>query len=143
MQKILLAVDGSESCNKAIGKVVDLAQDVNSEITVLTVIEEGLSMQLGASKSQVESEVEEMEEVKEKGINAVANCADAFNDIAKINTITKNGNPAASICEEAKSGDYDFVVVADKGHSAVKKFFLGSTTEKVVRHCEKTVMVVK
>ncbi len=143
MKKILLAIDGSESCNKAIGKVADLTKDINSEVTVITVIEEKISIQLASSRNYIESEVEKIEKIEKEGKDIIESCANAFKDTAEIKTIIKKGNPASKICEEAKSDDYDFVVIADRGKGAVKKFLLGSTAEKVVRYCEKTVMVVK
>lgn len=143
MQKILLAVDGSKSCNKAIGKVAELTKDMNTEITVITVIEERLSMQVVSSKEDVQKEVDKIKDIEKIGKDMINSCANYFKDIAEINTVVKKGNPAEQICEEANSGDYDFIVIADKGQGALKKFFLGSTAEKVVRYCKKTVMVVK
>jgi len=143
MQKILLAVDGSESCNKAIDKAKELAEGVNAEVTIITVFEEAFSIQHSPSKQYVDKKISEMEKVKEARVDIIEKCANNFKDDAKINTITKKGNPAKQICKEAKSGNYDFVLVADKGKSAIKDFFLGSTAEKVVRYCENTVMVVK
>jgi len=53
------------------------------------------------------------------------------------------GNPAEKICQVAEEEDYDMIVVADKGLGGIKRFFLGSISDKVVRHANTSVLVVK
>ncbi|SDM18635.1 universal stress protein [Halarsenatibacter silvermanii] len=134
MEKILLAYDGSETCDKAVGKVSELAQDLNASVTVITVVESATSapsLQNGYS-SQREEKAREMAE----------KCAERIG-IENVNIIAKEGNPAHLICNEAEKGDFDLVVMGERGKSRIKRFLIGSTTEKVVRQSKKSVMVVK
>lgn len=142
MRKILLAVDGSDSCNKAVGKVVELTKDLEAEVTIITIVEEKPSLQV-SSKQKIDEEFSKMEEIREEAEQIAEKCAASFNTHDRVTTLVKEGNAAEAICEKANEEDYDFVVVADMGKGAVKKFLLGSTTEKVVRHCNKSVLVVK
>jgi len=144
MEKILLPVDGSESCNKAINRTISLLEFIEAEVTILTVVEESPSLAGAPSKNRVNERLKNQEKLEEEAYNITGLCAEKLeNKAKKVNRKVEEGNPAYIICQEANSGDYSLVVVADMGKSAIKKFFLGSTTEKVVRFCSKTVMVVK
>lgn len=143
MQKVLLAVDGSDSCNKAIKKVADMAEEMEIELTVLTVIEEKL-FETGGSEGQIIAEQMAMkDEVEDKAEDIMGACVGAFDHVEEIDKKVEYGDPAKKICEEASNQNYDIVALADMGKSSVKKFLLGSTAEKVVRYCNTTVMVVK
>ena len=143
MEKILLAVDGSDSCNKAVVKTNELAEKLNAEVTVLTVVERYMAPEI-YSKMEAEKEVLEDRKIEEKGKEIVDSCINIFgNNKLKINKLVKKGRPAEVICKVAEDGDYDLIILADLGRNAVKKFLLGSTTEKVVRHAKTSVLVVK
>ena len=143
MKKILLAVDGSDSCNKAVTSVVELSYLIDDmEITVLNVVEDVVSPQT-INKKEIKQEFERHKKYEETSQEIVQSCANNFNEECKVRRIVREGNPSTEICKVADEGDYDLVVVADMGRSAIKKFLLGSTTERVVKHCNKSVMVVK
>lgn len=143
MKKILLAVDGSESCNKATNKTVELAEQLNSEVTILTVLEKNMSYD-SYTHDDYKNVKENKEKIDKHGEAIVTECANTFNNPKiKINKLTKKGSPAEVICQVAEENDFDLIVVADMGRNAIKKFLLGSTTEKVVRHATTSVLVVK
>lgn len=143
MEKILLAVDGSDSCNKAVVKTNELAEKLNAEVTVLTVVERYMSPEI-YSKFEAEKEIAEDKDLEKKGEEVVDSCINIFaNNKLNIKKLVKKGRPAEVICQEADAGDYDLIILADLGRNAVKKFLLGSTTEKVVRHAKTSVLVVK
>ena len=143
MKKILLAIDGSESCNKAINTTVELAEKWAANVTIINVIDESLDS-VAFSREQAEEVVEKKKELDQEHEDIVVSCANLFNnDLIEVNEITREGHPAEEICKEADNGDYDLIIVADMGKSSIKKFLLGSTTEKVVRFSNKSVLVVK
>ncbi|RDI47911.1 universal stress protein [Falsibacillus pallidus] len=53
------------------------------------------------------------------------------------------GSPAEALCEYAESSGVDLIVVGNSGHSGIKKFFVGSVSEKVVKHSHCPVLVAK
>ena len=143
MEKILLAVDGSDSCGKAVVKTNELAEKLNAEVTVLTVVERYMAPEI-YSKFEAEKEIFEDKEIEKKGEEIVDSCINIFaNPKININKLVKKGRPAEVICKVAEEGNYDLIILADLGRNAVKKFLLGSTTEKVVRHAKISVLVVK
>lgn len=143
--KILLAIDGSESCSKAVDKVAKLGKDIDIKLTIITVIEEGkFPVKITDTKEKIDERFKREDELKKEANNVVESCENQlFNNMKSIANIIKRGNPAEEICKESNKEDYDLIVVSDMGRGALKKFFLGSTTEKVVRYCSKSVLVVK
>ena len=152
MEKILLAVDGSSQSEKAAKKAGELVVALEAEVTILTVVEPVI---INSSPESVQSSFaleglmeEKKNEVKEQGnkiLNKIENIIKSFQkekDI-KINKLLSSGDPAEYICEEAENNDYDLIILADKGEGGVKRFLLGSTSDKVVHYSDTSVMIVK
>jgi nucleotide-binding universal stress UspA family protein len=60
-----------------------------------------------------------------------------------INYVHLSGTEAKRICEYAKDSNADLVLVGNTGKSNLKKWVLGSVSEKVAHICETSVMLVK
>lgn len=53
------------------------------------------------------------------------------------------GSPAEQILEAARRGGYDLIVLGAMGSSAIADFFLGSVSERVVRHASCDVLLAR
>lgn len=53
------------------------------------------------------------------------------------------GDPAHKIVEYAAEIGTDFIVIPSHGYSGIKRWFLGSVAERVVRHAKCPVLVLK
>jgi nucleotide-binding universal stress UspA family protein len=53
------------------------------------------------------------------------------------------GTPYERIVEIAESEDADLLIIATHGYTGLKHFYMGSTTERVVRHAPCPVLVVR
>ena len=86
-------------------------------------------------------------EIKEEGEKILRKAANLLQGKGiqenKIKKMMKKGSPAEDICEEAEKNNYDLIIMANKGAGRVKRFLLGSTSDRVVRHAEISVMIVK
>lgn len=146
MDNILLAIDGSESCSKAIPKTAELAEKLDAKVTIMTVIENMVSKAAEVSPATDPQEIQDTREnLHQKGREIVSNCEEHMkNKGIETEIIVRRGKPSDLICEEAEEG-YDVVVLSDKGEGTggIKKILLGSTTERVVRHSSISVWVVK
>ncbi|MEG9299024.1 universal stress protein [Mangrovibacillus sp. Mu-81] len=60
-----------------------------------------------------------------------------------INYVHLSGTEAKRICEYAKDSNADLVLVGNTGKSNIKKWVLGSVSEKVAHNCETSVLLVK
>ena len=154
MNKILLAVDGSDSSTKAAKKVAAMFQCLGAEITIITVIKDvdssavydipsGMSSTMSVETMQ-EIMDQKKEEVRELGRENVEKAAYFFEEMGMdVKKVIRSGNPADVICDFAQEGDFEMIVLADKGLGGVKRFLLGSISDKVVHHAKTSVLVVK
>lgn len=149
MKKILLAVDGSESSKKAAKEAANLASSLDAHVSLITVVTPNYSHNIETMEvSNADISIERMEQMKkqkQKEGNQILNEAAQFLEKENIKVAKKvyEGNPAEKICQVAEDEDYDLIVVADKGMGGIKRFFLGSISDKVVRHASTSVLVVK
>jgi len=153
MNKILIAVDGSKRSLKAAQKASDLFKEKDAEITVISVLQEvkgtvydvphGTTSAMSTEKMQKLRE-ERKEAAKEEGQKIVNKAAEYYEELGlEVTEIIKFGRPADVICDYAENNDFDMIVLADKGHGGVRRYLLGSISDKVVRHADISVLVVK
>jgi nucleotide-binding universal stress UspA family protein len=57
--------------------------------------------------------------------------------------VLKLGTPYREILDLAENSAADLIVLGTHGHSAVHRFLLGSTTERIVRHARCPVLIVR
>lgn len=150
MNKILLAVDGSESSKKAANKTVEFAKSLDFKVTIITVLDtstiELSELQSYRPEDSLEELIEKNEkELELKGQEILKEAASFFKEknIKVKKVVEYDNDPAEKICNYAEEEGFDLIVLADKGLSAVKRFFLGSISDKVVRHANTSVLVVK
>jgi len=129
LSKILVAVDGSESAEKALEYAVQLAKKHKAKVTLLNVGES----KLFGFKPEVAREV---------GEHILSDAAAKVKGL-KLNTQLEFGNPAETIIEVAEKGNYDFIVVGSRGLSSVKRFFLGSVSDDISHHAKCSVLIVR
>jgi nucleotide-binding universal stress UspA family protein len=72
--------------------------------------------------------------------NRLAGSRNMFHNIL----VAIDGSPASEKAQTVAVGEgMNLVVVGQHGHSRIARFFLGSTTDRVSKHCPCTVMIVK
>jgi nucleotide-binding universal stress UspA family protein len=59
-----------------------------------------------------------------------------------VHEVIEEGEAAAAICREAAARRADVIVVGSHGRTGVRRLFLGSVSERVVRHAPCPVLVV-
>jgi nucleotide-binding universal stress UspA family protein len=129
LSKILVAIDGSESAKKALEYAVQLAKKHKAKVTLLNV---GESKIFGL-KPEVARKI---------GESILFDAASEVKEL-KLNTQLEFGNPAETIIEVAEKGNYDLIVVGNRGLSSVKRFFLGSVSDDVSHHAKSSVLIVR
>ena len=146
MKKILIAFDGSSQSYKAVRKGAELAKSLDLKVTLINVVPEvtinsafdyyatlqteRLINRKGNYKNNYQKKMKKAKEIMDgKGI------------IAEIEM--DFGNPADVLCDYAIENNFDLILIGDKGISSVKKFFLGSITDKVAHYSKISVLIVK
>lgn len=153
MRKILIAVDGSDSAQKAAQKGAELADQLGAEATLIHVYAESAQIPVNqfnevASYLSAETMEEIMEQqedtIKERRQKILDEDAEYFEEKGlDVEKVLLHGDPADEVCDYAEKNNFDLIIVADKGHGKVERFLLGSISDKIVRHANKSVMVVK
>lgn len=153
MKKILVAVDGSKSSQKAAQRAAEIAEAMETDVTLIHVYTETAQIpvnQFNEVASYLSAETLE-NIMKDQEDTIIAKRQKILNQDAEIfeekgvtpNKLLVHGDPADTVCEYAEENDFDLIIVADKGHGKVERFLLGSISDKIVRHSKKSVMVVK
>ncbi|MCL7452747.1 MAG: universal stress protein [Anaerolineae bacterium] len=121
--RLLLCTDGSAHGQEALRFGALLARASSEPATLLAVVEQA-------------TERPAVERALEEGRRWLAG---APSPEVKIRV----GHPAEQILEEARSADYDLVVVGARGRRGLTRFLLGSTAERIVRHAALPVLVFR
>jgi nucleotide-binding universal stress UspA family protein len=134
MAEILLAYDGSDHARKALEKAISLATE-EDEIVVLYVIPtalidefKGLDPEISKGKAR-EIVNEAVDIIKARERKALA--------------VVHEGDVAEDIINFAGELDCTLIIIGSKGVSKIGRFSLGSVAEKVARHAECPVLIVR
>ena len=168
--KILVPVDGSELSERAIPHALGLAKTYGATIHLLQVfthhpsggralgwsplgggtagVRPGAATQgppgladinprsLELARQLREAQMEEAQEYLEHTATQLKN------EGMTVETQILEGEPHDRIVEYAKQHLIDIIVMSTHGHGGVKRFFMGSTTDRVVRSGEAHVLVI-
>jgi len=140
MKKILVATDGSKYSQKALFKAKQIATDMGSEVTVVSVVT--LYDNIYSHNQAIKSELGRAE--MERSKNVLKEAEEIFSDFkGKFTTIYKTGDVVDQIIKLAEEGDYDLLIMGSRGLGAFSRTLLGSVSDKVIHHVKVSVLVVK
>lgn len=138
--RILVPVGFSEQSITALKHAISIAQKTNSEITLLSVIEDA-----GLFSRLFSSEVEKHEErMKEEATKKLEELIESHSDSGvRMNHMTAKGSVYSEISEVAEMLDVDLVVMGTTGKPTnVRGSVVGSNTYRVVNHVKPPVMTI-
>jgi nucleotide-binding universal stress UspA family protein len=119
-KRILVGTDGSETAAKAVDRAVELAEASGAPLTILT-----------AGTGEAAKKVVDGEAARHGGAGV------------KIDTRADERDATTALIELAEDGDYDLVVVGNKGMTGASRFFLGSVPNKVSHHVQRSLLIVR
>jgi nucleotide-binding universal stress UspA family protein len=132
IKHILVGTDLSERSERAFQRVAQLGRDGRATLAVLHVVEGGLIASVRERRRAVAEEYLR---------DTVAKLPEAAR--SGIRFSVRGGEPFATIIEQAREQTADLIVVGEPGKKGMKELFVGTTTERVVRHSDRPVLVVK
>lgn len=137
IKKILVAFDGSEPSLRAFDIATELAFCFHAKLLLLSVVrppEPATSLELGAV----------LDDAKEHYAKEFDALRDRTNPRAiDFTTRVEVGHPAEHIVALAENEGCDLIVLGRRGRTAVGRFLLGSTSERVLRFAHCAVTIVK
>ena len=124
--RVLLAIDGSRSADRARDLVAALPWPRNSQIRIVAAIRHGD----GQERYTLDSALDAAER-------------DVARPGRRVDRILLDGRPASAIVDEAEAFGAELVVVGSRGHGPIQSMVLGSVSAEVVDHAPCPVLVVR
>lgn len=133
---ILVPLDGSKLAENILTEVEELAMLLNARLVLIYVSKAHVLPGVDPTDAQVR----------------VINNAKEYLGNLKEQLLAKNidieihtpyGNPAAKILEVCRRHDIDLIAMSTHGRSGIGRWLLGSVAEKVVRHSEIPVLLLR
>jgi nucleotide-binding universal stress UspA family protein len=137
MKTILVATDGSDNAQQAVGVAIELANDSGAELVVTTIRVMPPIGRGGASGPILA--VEDPAATRAIAADAAAHAVEAG---LKARAEARAGDPADEIVRLAGEIKADMVVVGTRGLGAISGALMGSVSRSVVRHAGVPVTVV-
>ena len=137
MPRILVAVDGSPSSEKALQAAVKLAQHNGGQVTAITVLDRSGDPHLESLAEGVKAKARRhLEEI----LQAAANFARSRG--VHLTPVLREGHPAEAIIACAEQEGAELLVVGHNNDTGARPG-LGGTADQVSSHAPCTVMIVK
>lgn len=140
--RILVAIDGSEHAQRALGEAIDLAKLSNARLTVMTVQPKPATLLIGGPvvppvdlQALEEALRQEHDQLLDDAIGQVP-------DDVSVVKVHAQGQPATAIVEQARNDDVDLIVMGSRGRGEVASMLLGSVSHQVLQHSVAPVLVV-
>lgn len=141
MKNILVATDGSETSNKALMEARKLAECMGSKVSIINVASDLVAHPYLMNR---EYGIKTNEDLMKLGKELLAESLKIFEGFTGVvDTIIKSGDAGREIIAEAERGDYDLIVMGNRGLGAFSRVMLGSVSNKVLNHVEIPVLIVR
>ena len=139
--KILVATDGSQYSDKALEYAVNIAKAFGAKLYIVHVVEED-KVALASSAIPITTNIiDDLVRIGNEILSRAREYARSRGIDAEV--ILARGNAADKILETADKINADLIIVGSRGLKGLARFLLGSVSERVVRHSNKPVLVVK
>ncbi len=141
MKKILLATDDSTYANDAAWFLARLPHADKVAITVVSVL-----YVPGSGRSSVAGDWVDtvLQQERERAVETYAKIEAMFEGAnVDLQHVIQEGHVGEQIVAVAKEQQADFVVIGARGHSAVARLLLGSTSDYVATHAPCSVLIVR
>lgn len=140
-RRILVPVDFSPLGRQAVDYAAMLARLCGSRLRLLHVVETFPVDAFIGSEEITELQGDAVQRAKAQLAELADELHRAAGGVAEVSV--RVGRPHSAIVEEASEAGVDLIVLATRGLTGLKRAYLGSTAERVVRHAHCPVTVVR
>ena len=134
-KNILLATDGSPSCEDAVQRAIDIAKEHAADLTAVSVVytnDEYLALAPGVVEDLVAKAKDKLASIEQKGREAGI----------EINCLVREGEAYEAITTLAQNTDIDLIVMGSHGRKRLQRLLMGSVTERTIGYAHCPVLVV-
>jgi nucleotide-binding universal stress UspA family protein len=137
MRKILVPTDFSANAHQALEYAITIANQFGATIHVLH------AYQLASSTGHLVSIDNIVQEDREKELNsALRKIKPLLKNNTSVEGYVRKGSSVETICRAAEKLSVDLIVMGTTGASGMKKMFMGSTANNVIKRTELPVLAV-
>jgi nucleotide-binding universal stress UspA family protein len=141
MKPVLLATDGSPTAEKATEAAIELAQQLDTDLVVVTVWNIPYTS-AGLAPAPISGDLAKLSEEQARKI-AVAAAAHAEEAGVETRAVVLRGFPIEEICLAAEKYQPRYLVIGSHGWGAVKRAIFGSVSTGVLHQAKCPVLVVR
>lgn len=153
--KILVALDTSETCTHLFDQALALAQATGAKLTLFSVLSSDYGYRAVLPYYPVitgfptiddealkvyQKEYSEYEKKAEEMLSSW--CNQAENEGVQAEFVQAIGDPGRAICDRAKTDNVDLIIMGSHGRKGLNKLLIGSVSNYVMHHALCSVMVV-
>ena len=134
-KNILLATDGSPSCETAVARAIELAKEKSASLTAVSVVytnDEYLALAPGIVEELIGKAKDKLATIEQKGKEAGI----------PINVMVKEGEAYEAIASLAQKNNIDLIVMGSHGRKGIQSLLMGSVTERTIGYAPCPVLVV-
>jgi nucleotide-binding universal stress UspA family protein len=147
MERILVAVDGSEHSTKAVDAAASMATAVGAKLSLLAVVP-SMAAVAGDLESYARSEnlLNELPRLLASVQPAFLEPAAArarAKRVTEVSLETATGDPATEILATAHAKGVDLIVMGSRGRGRLSGLLLGSVSQQVSSHAPCSVLIVR
>ena len=145
INKILVALDGSEHANHELKFALDLSEKYSADMVLLSVFHPYyiLGEPSYIATEFIQQFLEAQKAGYEKMLSEALQTAHRLKPNLDVSTQLKEGRPAEKIIETAKEGKFDLIVIGSRGLGGVSQLLLGSVSDRVADHAHCPVLIVR
>ena len=140
LQSVLVPTDFSQSSDEALRYALAFAKQFHAEVMLLHVTE----VPPGTAEGGIAITPGMIEEMNRRAAERLSALSSGVQPRGvPIRTLVRTGAPYHEIVEAARDEDADMIILSTHGRTGLKRLFLGSTAERVVRHAPCPVIVLR
>jgi nucleotide-binding universal stress UspA family protein len=132
---ILLATDGSPSCEAAVDRAIDIANEQSAKLTAMSVVytnDEYLALAPGVVEEMIGKAKEKLAVIEQKAQEVGV----------AIDTLVREGEAYEVINNFVQKNGIDLIVMGSHGRRGLQRLLMGSVTERTIGYATCPVLVV-
>ena len=142
-KKILVATDLSDTSERALAAAVELAREHDAALRIVHVVNDLATEPWAVEAYGVDFDALMAEVRSRAGADLVAQVTRIAPPLADVRAQVLVGKPAVEILRDAASTKADLLVLGSHGRGPVRRAFLGSVADRVLREAGCPVLIVR
>jgi nucleotide-binding universal stress UspA family protein len=137
-RNILVALDGSETAQRALGDAIELAEALNARLAIISIVPPipGYAYRAGIDLKALGNEAEEeTQKLLREALKRVP-------DDLPVTTVFKQGHAGEEIVNQIETGEHDLIVMGSRGLGRVTSNLFGSVGGYVHYHVRIPMLIV-